>query len=690
MAKCVWVLGLLFAVLAANGQKRWTGIAGNGSWIDPLNWQDGILPGPDDDVALDNLYVPFSYIVRLPDFAVKVRTLSLNAIGVNTITLELPISNTISSPSSSLVERGFTTIGPGYSLSIGKGGVFVNASGSGSGYSLRINDSIRILNGGKYVHRTRTGHAEIVQQLSRAGGTGSGVFRFENTDGSSIISISGRVFGTLELSAAGSASGVTSYMAAGINKVSIRGDFIVEPGVNFSLNFSDTITISGHVKLTNAIVNLANGNRSSCLWLEGNLYQQGGTIFESSQLQMTGSLVAGGSDAQVINCTGRLEDSVVLVINNDSGVEFGSTIDLPYQLHLKKGRVVAPAGRHVIIGRNAVIRVDSSDDASYIDGKVTKLGLQSSDFLFPVGKSGRLRWMSLHGITGDISVEYFRESAYTVGGVIGQGLDHISATEFWKVEGVGASSFLSELSFGNSASGGVSDLATLRVAAFNGAQWMDAGNDLTYGNVNRGSVRSTALGGMSLNPLFLTIASSSALANLLPVLLDRQWMTESGGQWFHNWKKSDVLNIKTFSLEYAKDGISYESIAILPVTRDQTHYKQALPGAYKSGFCRIRICYVNGYCEIAPELKFGRNESGDDLELRHVPGDRWLTIRADRNQDMIYRISDCMGATIEQQRIRVSAGLHRYPLRLLHVRQGIYFLSLFDFKGQRKILPLVF
>ena len=192
------------------------------------------------------------------------------------------------------------------------------------------------------------------------------------------------------------------------------------------------------------------------------------------------------------------------------------------------------------------------------------------------------------------------------------------------------------------------------------------------------------------NPLFLTLASSSATTNLLPVLLDKQWMTNNGSQWCHNWNKAQVSNVERFTIEYASDGVTFKSIAALPATQGQTWYKQAIPIMYSSGYSRIRVCFVNGHCETAPELRFGSNDSKNKLEVRHTPGDRWLAISTERNQEIALSLSDRMGATIEQQKIRLSAGLHRYPLRSLHVQPGIYFLTLTDFKGRRKTLALIF
>lgn len=378
------------------------------------------------------------------------------------------------------------------------------------------------------------------------------------------------------------------------------------------------------------------------------------------------------------------------MIDNEKGVHAENTLEIPFLLHLKKGRLSVASGKSMIIAQAADIVVDSASEVSYIDGKVTKLGLQSGYFLFPVGKSGRLRWLSLSAVTGDISAEYYRESAYEAGGVIGTGLDHISATEYWKVEGSELPGFQAELSFGNEASGGVSDLGTLRVAAYNGAQWTDAGNSITSGNAFRGTIRSLPLTGLVTDPFYLTLASSIATTNLLPLWLDKQWMVKRGGEWRVYWIVSNLSNIERFDLEYAADGKSYHHVSTVQAKTDQESYSEIIPPGYLYGFCRIRIVYTGGGTETTQVMKFGREELHNDWIVLHSPGDKWIMVRTGREQDVGFYLSDCYGRKVGQQKTRLAAGLHQYSLRSFPLRPGIYFLTVINSKGKSTITPLIF
>jgi hypothetical protein len=198
----IWMLVLLvFLNLAMRGNiKSWTGGAGDGLWSSPTNWTGDSVPVATDDVILDN---PCSenYTVTLPDVSVTLKTLTIFAQAGKTILLLLPTSN--------LNAPGFSATGPGYGIDIESGGIFQNSSGIASGESLLIADSIRIRNGGKYIHHTRAAHANnIVRLLSSSPGTSLGVFEFDVPRSAYTISASNRMYGTLAFSAIAAGGGL--------------------------------------------------------------------------------------------------------------------------------------------------------------------------------------------------------------------------------------------------------------------------------------------------------------------------------------------------------------------------------------------------------------------------------------------------------------------------------------------------
>ncbi|MBZ5857243.1 T9SS type A sorting domain-containing protein [Flavihumibacter profundi] len=688
--RCLVLLCLLS--LEAGAEIRWTGVTGNGLWADPGNWENGILPGNADDVILDNSLLAADYTVRLPDFAVTVRSLQVVPGPFNAIIAELPITNLVSSASGSLAERALTTTGNGYSLIIGRGAVFINASGSSSGYSLRLNDSLRVDNGGTYIHRTRTGHAELVQFLSRKTGTENGVFRFENTDAASIVSLSGRVYGSLQLSAAATANGTTTYSASGTNPVIIRGDLALEQGVSFAINLDDTIMVSGNLVMNNAVFNMASGNRSSVLQLAGDWLQTGGAIAETNLQQKTGTILLQGSALQKIQCTGGVTDSIIVVLKNKAGAILQNPLSLPYILKLDEGILTTSTTQLLTIGARGVVKADSSILSSYINGPIKKIGLANSYFLFPVGRNGSLRWLSLQNASGDITAEYHPGSAYAIGNTLDPALDHISKLEYWSLLGESATVAHVGLSFNNELSGGVSDLASLRVAAWSGGQWNDAGNQATTGAASGdGSVVSILLNGVGVSGKFFTLASSSSLTNVLPVLMEMQWMDQKLDRWFCNWKVDGNPEADYFAIELSGNGLSYNTVAEVKAIRNQQLYQQVIPAMWKSGFCRIRVINRQGSAMHGDVMRFGQSYPDvQEVSVLHPAGTNFIQFNSDRERVVAMQLLDQGGRIIVRDNLRLHPGVTGYTLSGISLPPGIYFLQLKDKQGQVQVKKLFF
>src|SRR5580693_2285565 len=189
------IFTLLFPAVLKAGTKAWTGYAGDANWSNPLNWTGQSLPSSSDDVILDNSDIPLSFLVILPDKAVVIRTLVISPSPGRNIELILPATN--------ITPNAFTVTGPGYGIELHAGAIFRNASGISSGESLQIADSMIIYDGGRYIHQTRSSHANnILKFLSNAPGTEQGIFDFDVPRASYTISVSNRIYGCLELHAA--------------------------------------------------------------------------------------------------------------------------------------------------------------------------------------------------------------------------------------------------------------------------------------------------------------------------------------------------------------------------------------------------------------------------------------------------------------------------------------------------------
>jgi len=675
-----WECMVLLVLLSvkAGAVVRWTGMSANGLWADPVNWENGILPGPLDDVLLDNSIMAGTYVVKLPDFAVTIRSLQVMPANLQTITVELPVSNVLSSAAGSLLDRAFTTTGNGYSLVLEKGAVFINASGSNSGYSLRLNDSLQVKNGGKYIHRSRTGHAEIVQFLGKSAGTEKGIFRFENPDAASTISLSGRVFGSLQLSALANPTGTVSYSASGTNPVRIRGNLELESGAGLAINFDDTIGIAGDLVISNAVFNLATGNRSAVVALEGNWQQSGGFITETNTQQKTGTILLSGTTRQTINCTGLLVDSIILDIKNTAGVALLQPLRCTYGLRLSKGALVTTNAHLMTLATSAWLQADTMAIGNFVDGPLKKEGLLNGYFMFPVGRNGQLRWLALKHASGDLQVEYHPESAAVIGTVAGAGLDHISQVEYWSVANTVASSGQVELSFDDESSGGVSELVSLRVAAFTAGSWTDAGNQATTGAAfGNGSVSSLPVIALGSVTRYFTLASSSSFTNILPVYLTNQWMEHLQTNWYCNWKVANGTGVTAYAIEVSADGRQFERITVCQAVQEQQIFRQLIPARWTKGICRIVTIHNNGKEEYGAGMRFGTGIiTAAKLSLLHLPGAASVQILSAQERSVWLDLFDNSGRLVTRKNLRLYSGTNNTNIVSKVLPAGIYWIRL--------------
>lgn len=678
--KC-WVLLLL--AMQAGAQSRWTGAGLNNRWNDAANWHPAGTPGELDDVLLDNSLFPSGYRVTLPDSAVRVKSLRILPGAATEIFVELPPSNLNSSPSGSTIFRAFETLGSGYTLEIGEGGTFLNAAGSSSGYALRIGDSIRIANGGMYIHRTRTGHAELVQQLSRLPGTETGIFRFENTDAASTFSLSGRTFGTIQLSAAAAPAGSISYSSSGTNKVMVRGNLELEPGVSFSLHFDDTLQVEGDLRIDSASFNLSSGNRSPVLLLRKNWIQKGGSVYESNISGRIATIILGAASLQSVNCSGLISDSILISVRNSGGVSIDAPLRINYGLELSRGVVYSGNPSRLYLAKGSFILADSSSGQSYIEGSLVREGLAGAYSHFPLGLQGKNRWVSLKGVHGDISVAYHRETAYNVGQVMGTGIDHVSQLEYWAVKKLQAGDFADadarlELSFEEQLSGGVSYLPDLRVAAFQGGRWENAGNSATTGSAfASGSVTSSSINGFGSDQVFFTLASASASANTLPVLIEKLWIEESPSAMYCNWQVSGWEDAVGFELEISEKGREYSAVGKIPAIVHQRDYRLLIPTEWKTGWCRIRYLDKNGLHFNSKSIRFNRQRSvPGSLLVNKPPGAGYLIIRSPENMDIKLEVSDVSGRLLYKNDLAIQKGINQLALNTTGVLPGIHIIRI--------------
>jgi uncharacterized repeat protein (TIGR02543 family) len=240
------LLSLAGAKPASALLRNWQGFGDGTSWSDPANWSGGMVPGPGDEVLIDNLDAQFDYTVVLPSGAVTVSVarLTIAPSPGRTLTLVLPATNT-GNPG--------LRVGDGVAgtddIVLRAGAVMRNSSGASFGNGVELlsstNGTMRIENGARHVHQTVRSASGIAPFLSTATGTETGEFEYDIPGTATVnIAASGRTYGSLTLTRT---SGAASYGALGSSPFIIRGQFKIGTGVTFSSNMTGAISLQGNV-----------------------------------------------------------------------------------------------------------------------------------------------------------------------------------------------------------------------------------------------------------------------------------------------------------------------------------------------------------------------------------------------------------------------------------------------------------
>jgi hypothetical protein len=683
MKKWSWIFLLLCQLGMA--QKRWTGNNGTSYWNDPLNWEGDTVPENTDQVLLDNNFFSGSYEVILPDIEVVVESLEISPAGNAFIRLLLPVSNTITSAGGSPLPRAFTTLGSGYSIHLRKNSSFINASGSASGYSIRISDSIRIDNDAQYVHQSRTGHADIVNRLSRISGTEYGEFRMENSDAASTLSISGRVFGSLTLSSSASSSFITTYSSSGTNPVVIRGNLELDSGTVFSLHFDDTIHLQGNLKMNHAVLNMSTGNRSSCIALGGNWEQFQSRITESNISGHSGTLLLNGNELQLIQSDGWNEDSIRIVLDNSAGILLSSNYQIPYELILVKGKIETGDFQLEILD-NARLVADPDEQDTGISGKVWKSFLSDDNMVFPLINGNAKSSLNVRNFKGSIRLSYHSGDANISGQQLQSGLASISSLEFWEIDAQPdheSPGPVFEFSYASPQSGSINNAAELTIASYVNGLWSVVGDGLVVGSTNsKGSIQTMALSGVQLMAKRYTLANKTGGTNVLPILLESSWLSQSMQTWELNWIVSSTVSIAEFQIESAVDGRNFRTLGTVFPKEAKLNYKYRISAPEEGCIYRIKILTENQRIVYGNGLKIPSSKDGSGMEAKLVPISSSLVLSSKEADRFVVELFNSGGQLLERKSIWQPAGIATHLVSLPSGRNQLIVLRLTNSNGR--------
>jgi hypothetical protein len=444
----------------------------------------------------------------------------------------------------------------GGTVAIGGNCVLTNGAGSND-FTLRLEDDLVFTVGGDMLV-THSGGDDFVfgmGETSAATATidvaGSTTLVHNNNNASAAMYL--RIFDTSEFETAGLT--VTSTFAAAPQfSVEVANSSVLDVDGNLNLN----APASGELLLTFA--------NSSQLQITGNIVRAaapnrfGQIVFSTSS-----SILYNGTAQQVIAAdAGDGTDNITyrsIILNNTFGtnpqftMEGVATVNL--SMNFTDGIVATTSANILVFVDNAT--VSNASAASFVDGPVRKVGNEL--FTFPVGDNTNHQALTISApanVTDAFECQYFEQnpqSAY--GTTCGAGLDHVSSAEHWILNRTtGASNVVVILSWDPASN--VSNLADLKVARWNGTQWVDHGNGGTAGNAANGIILTSAAV-TAFSPF--TLASRTNTSNILPVSLVDFSAELINSEVRLSWTTAAEINSDYFEVERSSDAHEWQVVA---------------------------------------------------------------------------------------------------------------------------------
>lgn len=414
----------------------------------------------------------------------------------------------------------------------------------------------------------------------------------------------------------------------------------------------------------------------------GGFMKNQGTAFDATN----GTITTNGTQPQIIPASTFTNSNTVqnLIINNGTGVSLGGgDINVSSLLTLSNG-LLTTGNNNLIIANNATVAGAST--TRYVDGRVRKIGSQA--FSFPVGnllKYAPITMSAPASATDHFTASYSytnpNNSSYLTTS-LGAGLNRVSLKEFWLLNRTnGTSNVDVTLSFDNSRSGGITTLADLRVAQWNGTQWVNQGNTATSGTTSNGTVKSNLALGV-FGPF--TLGSSTA-NNTLPLSLLSFTAQQQNSKTSLAWQTSNEVNVSHFTIEQSIDGTNFTSIGKVNsnVAGNYSYMDNVSNINASTIYYRLQIMDKNGSYTYSKTIAVMLRGNGSQLSIfpNPVKETMFVQVAATKAETVTIQVADMMGKILQQQIATVAVGNNSFSINASKLASGTYILLVKSLEG---------
>ncbi|NNJ54968.1 MAG: T9SS type A sorting domain-containing protein, partial [Bacteroidia bacterium] len=306
-------------------------------------------------------------------------------------------------------------------------------------------------------------------------------------------------------------------------------------------------------------------------------------------------------------------------------------------------------------------------------------------FVFPVGDStiwarNQISAPSVVNTVSSWSCQYFYATP-TGTGNFNTPLVRVSIVEYWQLDRtVGSGNVRVSLYFEDSARSGIINAANLRVAKFDGSNWIDMA--FHNGTIVNGKGYTTSSYISSFSPF--TFGSINH-QNYLPVeflTVDAKWSNNDG---VVSWQTGSEENNSHFIIERSFDGSEFAPIGTMPSKKltSQSILNYSFTDINVSNQMREIVYYRIKQVDYDGQSKFSsmvylEKEISNQLNVFPNPSNGKLTIESSMGLSQI-SITDLSGTQLINQTI--SNLQNTCNLNLEHLAKGVYILVLQTNKG---------
>ena len=402
-----------------------------------------------------------------------------------------------------------------------------------------------------------------------------------------------------------------------------------------------------------------------------------------------GTITMNGDRAQTLPPAFTNSNTVQnLIISNPANVTLSGSINVSNLFTLSNGLLRTGNNNNLIIANNAT--TTGASTVRFVEGNVRKIGNQA--FTFPLGNLGKYAPISISAPTN--ATDHFTASYSFAnpnsGGYLttslGTGLNRVSLQEYWILNRTnGISNVGVTLTFDISRSGSISTLNDLRVARWNGSQWVDEGNTGTTGNAGN-----NASGTVKSNPAIadfspFTLGSSTA-NNALPLSLLAFSAQQKNSDVALTWQTSNEVNASHFNIQQSTNGNSFNTVGKVNTQGggNYTFTDNVSSINASTVFYRLQIVNQDGsftYSKIVAVFLKARN-SQLTIFPNPVKETLYVQLTSTRDEKVSVQIIDMKGRVLQQQEVRVSTGNMSLSFNASKLAKGSYVLII---KGDNSV-----